>query len=257
MSSTATTPGETNPGNFYDSAPLEPNQLYQGEILSDVPIFNMPKPQSSWSLLRTRSGKRIHEALKHGELSGQVFVLDSNQSKEQWYEDRLGDYAMGVLDKRPVLVLSQTCDIETKNFIQVAPIREYTKNGEALERLKKGLILPAFWLKPHPPEINSDSYADFEEIQAVHKTYLKRINLKQHFRLSAERTRMLQSRITRYFGRPNSYDAQSDKAPTTGTYLCVWCFYMDALVTKLELNEGAEFKACPICAHTQWVIKGR
>lgn len=255
MSSSANTLGD--PEDFYDLVPLEPSQLYQGEILTDVPIFNMPKPQSCWSLLRTRSGKRIHEALKHGELGGQVFVLDSNQSKEQWYEDGLGDYAMGVLDKRPVLVLSQTCDIQTKTFIQVAPIREYTKSGDALERLKSGLILPAFWLKPHPPEIKLDSYADFEQIQAVHKSYVKQINSKQHFRLSAARTRMLQSRITRYFGRPNSYDAQSDKGPTTGAYLCVWCFYMDAVVTKLELNEGEAFKACPVCNHMQWVVKGR
>lgn len=171
MSSISNTPGES-PADFYDLSPLEASQLYQGEVLVDVPILNMPKPQGCWSLLRTvKSGKRIHDALKNGELGGTVQILDSNKSKEKWYDDVLGDYVMAVLDKKPVLVLSQTCDIQTKNFIQVAPIFEYTKTGDALDRRRSGLILPAFWLKPHPPDIPHESYADFEQIQSIHKTY--------------------------------------------------------------------------------------
>ncbi len=110
MSSSANTPGEADLEDFYDSSPLEQNQLYQGEILANVPILTTPKPTSGWTLLRTRSGRRVDEALEHGNLGGLVNVLNSNQSREQWYADGRGDFAMALLDKRPVLVLSQTCD---------------------------------------------------------------------------------------------------------------------------------------------------
>jgi hypothetical protein len=257
VSSTANTPGDDGPGDFYDSSPLERDHLYQGEILVDVPILNMPKPQSCWSLLRTRSGRRVGEALQNGNIGGPVNVLDSNQSQALWYADGLGDHVMAVLDKRPVLILNQTCDIQSKDFLQVAPIFPHGKGGEALARLKEGMIFQAFWLQPHQPEIPHDSYADFEQIQAVHKTYLKQIQPGQHFRLNAARTRLLQSAITRYFGRPNSYDARTDSAPITGTYLCVWCFYMDAIVSKVEATEGSHLQPCPICGRHQLVLKGR
>jgi len=220
----------------------------------------MPKP-SRWLLLRTKSGKRLDEALEQGNIGGLVRVLDSNQSKEEWQADGSGDFAMAALDKRPVLVLNQTCDIQSKDFLQVAPIYPLEPKDEdfekGLEKLKNGDKLSSFWIKKHPPEIKEESYADLVLTQAVHKTYIKKIQPGQHFRLNAERTRILQRFITRYFGRPNSYDANSDHAPTTGTYLCVWCFYMDALVTKVELTEGSSLVACPICNRTQWVIKGR
>jgi hypothetical protein len=96
----------------------------------------MPKP-SPWQLLRTyRTGRRIHEALQHGSLGGTVKVLDANLSVEQWYADGLGDYAMAVLDKRPAVVLSQTCDLQSKDFVQVAPIFPAETEGTYLARLQ-------------------------------------------------------------------------------------------------------------------------
>jgi hypothetical protein len=78
-----------------------------------------------------------------------------------------------------------------------------------------------------------------------------------HFRLSPESTRLLQRAITRYFGRPNSFDAYSDTGPVAGTFLCVRCFYRDARVTPIELAQGTSFPTCTSCGGTQWVLKGR
>jgi len=207
----------------------------------------------------------VNEALENGAVPGTVRVLDSNQSREQWYSDGLGDFAMAQLDKRPVLVLSQTCDIQNKDFIQVAPILPVSTGGDAgtegerddLDSLKNGEINNAFWLKSHPPEIQTDSFADLTLIQAVHISYVKRLTPAQHFRLGPARTRLLQQFITRYFGRPNSFDSRSDKVPRTGTYLCVGCFYMDARISSVSLEENAEFPLCQTCGGTQWVLKGR
>jgi hypothetical protein len=164
---------------------------------------------------------------------------------------------MAVLDKRPVVVLNQTCDVQNKDHLQVAPIFPAKSDEKYVEKLKNREILSAVWIKSHPPEILEESYADLELIQAVHKTYLKTILKEQHFRLSAERIRILQGAITRYFGRPNSFDSKLDTVPADGTYLCVACFYLDARVTQLTLGKDSRFPACENCHGTGWVLKGR
>jgi hypothetical protein len=256
VTSSANIPGNINPDDFYYAAPLEPHLLYQGEILADIPTLAMPKP-SLWLLLRTRSGRRVDEALEQGNIGGLVRVLDSNQSKEEWQADNRGDFAMALLDKNPVLVLNQTCDVQSNHFIQVAPIFSAVAEKRDVEKLMKGEVYSAFWLKKRPPEIPDESYADLEIIQAVHKSYIKRIRPDQHFRLNSERTRELQRTLTRYFGRPNSFDSRSDSVPRAGTYLCVSCFYMDARVTSVSIEEGEKFSACKTCGGTAWVLKGR
>src|SRR5258708_5793199 len=104
----------------------------------------MPK-DTRWLLLRTKSGKMVNDALQSGTLGGLVKVLDSNQSNEEWYNATDGDFVMARLSKRPVLVLSQTCDVQTKQFIQVAPIFAAEGANDHLDRLRKGQILSAFW----------------------------------------------------------------------------------------------------------------
>ena len=247
--------GEGQDDQFYDAAPLEPHLLYQGEILVDVPILAMPKP-SRWLLLRTKSGKPVDEALQGGNLGGTVKVLDSNQSKEQWYGGSNGDFTLARLSKNPVVVLSQTCDVQTKQFIQVAPIFPAEGGSDHLARLRDGKILSAFWLKEHVPQL-PEGYADLELVQAVHQSYVKRLLPQQHFRLSHERARELQRFLTRYYGRPNSFDAGADRAPRDGVYLCVRCFYMDAAVTQVTREEGQDFEVCAVCSGRGWVLKGR
>lgn len=237
---------------FYDSAPVEPNLIYQGEILIETPLLLVRK-EKRWLLLRTRSGKTIHEALKGGSLSGPVNVLDSNQTKIEWHNAVDGDSAVAYLTKRPVLVLSQNCDLENKDFIQVAPI--YPADPEDLEGLKSGNELySAFYLESHQPDF-PESFADLERIQAVHKSYIKRPDGGKHFRLSPTQIRLLQRHITRYFGRPNSYDARVDKAPSTDTYLCADCFYLGGVATPVDLSEGQAIQPCERCGGVQWVRK--
>ncbi len=238
--------------DFYEAAPVEPLSIYQGEVLVEVPLL-LVKKESRWLLLRTNSGRTIHEALHNGELGGTVKVLDSNQSAEKWRTAIDGDSAVAYLTKRPVLVLSQTCDIENKDFIQVAPI--YEADPADVPRLQAGNdMYSAFYLPAHPPHFR-DSYADFERMQAIHKTYIKRLNPDQHFRLKDKRLRELQSQITRFFGRPNSYDARTDKAPSADTFLCVDCFYFAGRATAIECEKNEDFPLCNVCGGHSWLRK--
>ena len=252
MTSTATSLGKSNYSEFYDAAPPEPHLLYQGEILVDVPVLSMPKP-TRWLLLRTQSGKTIHDALQNGNLGGRVKVLDSNMTAIMWDAAGVeGDYAIGLISKRPVLVLSQTCDVQNKDFIQVAPI--YKPQDESyIGKLTRGEVISAFRLKPHLPDWNGEMYADLEQIQAIHKSYRK--SPPRHFRLSQSSVLHLQRAITKYFGRPNSFRAGDDRAPRSATYLCTQCIYRDALVTKLELQNGEDFTNCPACDGVDWIIQ--
>lgn len=255
MNSTEDLPGnpvEEDP--FYDAAPTEPHLLYQGEIFFDVPLFIMVR-ETRWLLLRTGSGKPMLEALQNGQTPGTVRVHDSNKTAILWEEAGYdGDFAMGRLSKRPVIVLSQTCDVQTKNFIQVAPIYP-TDDENYIGKLQRGEIISAVWLKPHPPHWTVNSYADLEQIQAVHKSYFRKLPIDQHFRLHPLRVQRLQQAITRYFGRPNSFDVGADKAPRTATYLCTYCFYWNGVISKLELQEGDPFQECATCHRPQWIIQ--
>lgn len=242
------------PDSFYDAAPPEPHLIYQGEILVEVPLLLVQK-ETRWLLLRTRSGRTIHEALKDGGIGGTVQVLDSHLSEEKWRNAYDGDSAVAYLTKRPVLVLTQTCDIEHKDFIQVAPI--YPADPDDIEKLKTGNdSYSAFYLAARPPHLPTESFADLERMQAVHKTYIRHLKQEQHFRLTSTNVQELQRYITRYFGRPNSYDARTDSAPMTGTYLCVDCFYLDGIATAADLKAADHFYECEICHGVKWVRKG-
>lgn len=251
---------EPDENSFYDdAAPLEPHLIYQGEILLGVPLVTMRKPLR-WLLLRTGKGGPIHEVLGIGETPKTVKVLDSNLTEVKWEKDvgPDGDYAMALLSKRPILVLSQTCDVQNKDFIQVAPIYPAPPDDSYVGKLIRNEILSAFRLPRHPPDWEGEAFADLEQIQAVHKSYRK---VKKgdaeylHFRLRPEKTLKLQQNLTRYFGRPNAFDAGTDKAPRTATYLCVQCFYRDGCITKVDLPENGDFKACAKCGGPSWVIQ--
>jgi hypothetical protein len=247
--------GNLKPENeFYDAAPVEPHLIYQGEVLVDVPLLLVQKDKR-WLLLRTNSGRTIHEALKDGGIGGTVKVLDSNQTEAKWRNAIDGDSVVAYLTKRPVLVLSQTCDCENKDFIHVAPI--YAADPEDIGKLKAGKdVYSAFYLESHPPHIPAASFADLERMQAIHKSYINRLDLAQHFRLKDKHVRNLQRHITRYFGRPNSFDSRVDVVPRTDTYLCIECFYFDGVATAVTFEEGAPFRECEKCHGVKWVRKG-
>jgi hypothetical protein len=249
---TSTTNGENPAESFYDAAPLEPHLLYQGEILIDLPLILMPAT-SRWLLLRARSGAPLEEALNRGDNPRLAKVLDSNQTQLAW-DGADGDYVMARLSKRPVLVLSQTCDVSTKDFIAVAPIHPVDSvTPERKEAAIQGGLFDVFYLPANAEPSLSESFADFSQLQAVHQSYIKRFSPTQHFRLTPAKTRLLQQRITRYFGRPNSFDAREDKVPADGTYQCIGCFYMGGVVSSCTLAEGGEFHLCEACGGFQWV----
>jgi hypothetical protein len=210
----------------------------------------MPKA-SRWLLLRTRSGTPVEEALDKGDNPRVVKVLDSNQTTLEW-KGADGDYVMARLTKRPVLVISQTCDIETKDWFAAAPIKPVESISEEQKQTAiDGQVFDLFYLPANVSRGFAESVADLSELQAVHKSYVKRISQDQHFRLSPVRTLALQSHVTRYFGRPNSFDARYDRVPGDGVYLCVRCFFMAGIATSRELMSGDGFPTCA-CGGIQW-----
>jgi hypothetical protein len=252
---TATTNGEAETPSFYEAAPLEPLLLYQGEILIDVPLLLMPKP-TRWLLLRTRENLHL-DTLNKGINPSSVKVLDSNQTAVAWADGSYdSDYAMARLSRNPVIVVSQTCDISNKDYIAVAPVHPaHLSPPETIEKAKQGEIFDAFYLPAHVLPHLGESFADFSQIQSVHKSYIKRIAPEQHFRLTEANILLLQQRITRYFGRPNSFDARVDRAPGDGVYQCIACFYVDGVVSSCTVQKGDDLPHCETCGGFQWIKK--
>jgi hypothetical protein len=239
--------------SFYDAAPLEPHLLYQGEIIIDQPVL-YPIKASRWLMVRTYKGGSVLEAIQNGQTPTGLKVWDSNKVDLLWDEHKLGDFALGQLQKVPALVLSQTCDIGTKDSIQIAPIFPAPQDDSYVGKLLRLDIFSAFPIPPHPPEIETNSFADLEQIQSVPKSYLKRIKPEHHFRLRPENILNLQRHITRFFGRPNSFDAGADKVPREGKYLCIRCVYSNGIISSIELKEKADFPRCSKCGGPQWIF---
>lgn len=253
MSSIGISPGENlNGKDFWDAAPLEPHLLYQGEVLIDMPFLSMAK-ETRWLWVSSWSGKPIDVALKQGGIGSKVYVHDSNQTAIEWDKNPNGVFAIGRLSKGPMLMVGQNCDIQNHDFIQVAPIFPLPQEDQAyVDRVRSGDIISAFPLNEHPPELPMESYADILLLQAVHKSYIRRPDPKKHFRLGHSQILNLQRAITKYFGRPNAFDAGVDKVPRTGNYLCLRCFHFKGEITKALLSEGADFTACEKCGDKKW-----
>ena len=59
----------------------------------------------------------------------------------------------GVLDKSPAVVLSQTGDVQSKNFLQIAPIFPVGADTAYLGKLKNRKVLSAVWMPTHPQNL--------------------------------------------------------------------------------------------------------
>jgi len=114
---------KATPDDFYDQNPIEPGKVYQGEIVTEVPVLFLPPSTERWLLLRTDrfpieevvAGKRTPSVLK---------VVDANKTDEAWRKDGGPEWVVALASKYRLLVISHTCDIAapTKKSIQVAPV---------------------------------------------------------------------------------------------------------------------------------------
>lgn len=181
---------EAAPLTFY-AQPTDPSAFYQGDIVLDVPFFSVPakpvvaRPPQRQRRFTPRDCVNAHLA--------------------SFYQ--LGDaFASGVEafvlvgQRHPVLVVSQTCDIQHRSHVLVAPVRRAAEveQPDLRDNIMQNGVNYYFAL-PDAPELG-DCFADMSKILAVRLTMLR---LERRVAtLSAEARQVLQLHLSTFLTRP-------------------------------------------------------
>ena len=235
---------------WYDPHP-DPSSIYQGDLLVDVPVVLMPPAgDGPWVLLRPSLPLTLEDALAgnipkifrpHAENASNVMAWTGQQELV---------LAKGI--KTPIIVVTQTCDIDRRRFIHVAPV--YGVEGldqRKIESLALNEIQYWFYLPDNPPARPVRQFADLSQIVPVHNSYLRRARRLE--RLTPLATTELQKKLASFHGRPFGFNTR-DAVPQDADYVCARCFYVYAQITRRTIPAGQQFPPYERCgADVLWV----
>jgi hypothetical protein len=241
--------------DWYESEP-DLTSFYQGDIIRDVPITFLPDKISKWFILRPGAQSKKHvDDLLRGDICKWFESFPEGQLKDAWNFGKKEEYVAAKAFRLNVIILTQTCDLENRNYYQIAPIYpETNQKASALENLRENYLNYAFYLPAVAPYIEENSYAELSHTCVVPKAYFPRDSVGQRLaaRLTNYARAALQAQIANYFGRPFGFSAK-DRASVTGEYVCVSCFYKSGVAVRTSFQAGANFTACAACGAALWI----
>jgi hypothetical protein len=235
---------------------IDLTSFYQGDIVRDVPIIFLPDKISKWFILRpgTNSKKHVDDVLR-GEICKWFESTPEGSLKDVWQHGQKEELVAAKAFRMNAIILTQTCDLENRNYYQVAPVYPETKQKEsAFAPLRENQINYGFYVPALAPHIVENSYADLSHTCVVPKAYFPKNAVMPMLsaRLSHYARTALQSHIANYFGRPFGFSAR-DRASVTGDYSCVACFFRFGAAVKAPFQSGANFTPCAKCNETLWI----
>jgi hypothetical protein len=235
--------------DWYDATP-DPVGFFQGDILEGVPVVVMPPAGSGkWVLLRPGLPVTRDQALAGN--TPKVFrPFVAGTAPDEWVTP--DELVLAKATKRAIIVITQTCDLERRNFVQVAPVYPArTMSASKQASLEKNEINYLFFLPMAEPAVPEKCFADLSQITSVHKSYMAQANLKK--RLSNEGRARFQMHLSTFHGRPFGF-ATADAVSQSGDYLCLCCFLTTAVVERATMAAGALFGECNRCGpRALWV----
>lgn len=158
-------------------------RIYQGDILKDQIIITIPQ---NIQILR--------------ELENKEYKFFSLEELNDAFEQEVHEITVVNAVKTNVIILSQTCDIERREFISIAPVFPLTKIES--EKKKGSIRNHKFNYRFYIAESDAlpESYAELTLINSIKKEIL-RLD-KRICSLSDYARQWLQDTLNRYFCRP-------------------------------------------------------
>jgi hypothetical protein len=241
--------------DWYDPNP-DLTSFYQGDVVRDVPVVFLPDKISKWFVLRPdeRSKKHVDDVLK-GEICKWFESFPEGQLRDRWQYGNREEYVAAKAFLMNVAILTQTCDLEHRNYYQIAPLYpERAEKESALEHLRANDLNYAFYLPAYAPHIPENSFANLAQTSFIPKAYFPKNTVEQ--RLGARLTHLartgLQEQLANYFGRPFGFGTR-DTASITAEYFCVSCFYRSGHSLALQFQAGTNFTKCAECGDARWI----
>jgi hypothetical protein len=236
--------------SWYSGAP-EDDSLYQGDVVKNVPVVLMPPVQGPWIILRPSPPQTVEQVLA-GQTPRVLKPHAESARPDAWQLGRDLVLAKGV--RNDVMVVTQSCDLGVRNWIQVAPIYPASTIEDAGKRdsLGRNEIGYMFVLPEDPPRMPVTSFAELSQITSVHKSYLRRAERSVHLAPTARA--LFQKHLAVLHGRPFSYNLR-DVVPQSGEYLCHACFVNRRVIARGEHQQGQPFGECPTCGvDALWIL---
>jgi hypothetical protein len=241
--------------DWYEPRP-DLSSFYQGDIVKDVPVIFLPDKISKWFLLRPNlQGTKYIDAVLKGEICKWFEAFPEGQLKDAWRYGNREEFAAAKARLMNVILLTQSCDLEHRNYYQIAPIYpETAQKASALPLLRENGLNYTFFLPAFAPSIWENSYADLAHTTLIPKAYFPKDTVWQALgaRLTELARTALQQQVAEYFGRPFGF-AERDKARKTAEYACISCFYRTASSVKKHFEQDAHFTKCEICGEARWL----
>jgi len=235
--------------DWYDPDP-DPAGFFQGDILESVPVVLMPPAGSGkWVLLRPSLPVTLEQALA-GNTPKLFRPFVAGTAPEEWMTP--DELVLAKATKRAIMVITQTCDLERRNFVQVAPVYGVRSLSESKQAsVERNEVNYLFYLPIAEPGIGEESFADLSQIISVHNSYIREAKLAK--RLSNEGRARLQTHLAKFHGRPFGFSFE-DRVSQGGEYVCLRCFLTAAVVEKKCLTAGTDFGGCDRCgSEALWV----
>lgn len=238
------------PGVRYRPSPYQ-RPLFQGDILDGVPVLAMPPNQGRWILLLP-TGTMSREEVVRGKRPKAFLPRSEESVADAW--SLSAEAVVAKASKIPVILVTQTCDLDWRKHYQVAPVKGVSGLDEPkLRSLQTDEIGYWYYLPARPPEFPNESYADLTNMTSVHRSYFDAARILCRF-TNKERS-YFQSALADFHGSPFGFGFR-DRVPETGRYGCLSCFHSGVFETT-EIEVGGAFPECRRCGQAAlWVLIG-
>jgi hypothetical protein len=226
--------------SWYDPVP-DRSGHYQGDVVDDIPILHPPPADKGWYLLRPSTPTTLSEA-RAGKVPKAFLPRAEKSLTDAWQSGP--EFPLISAHRGRVMLLTQTCDIDNRTVVQVAPVLEASLLAGKLESLRKNDINYLFHLPSDPPAIEKESMVDLSQIAWVQKGHLRQGRFVR--RLTRQATVTLQGKLARMHGRLFAF-SPADQVPQDGEYVCFGCFIKKLIVTSKRFATGSRFTSCDVC----------
>lgn len=227
--------------SWYDKNP-DLSRLEQGDVLEGVPVVFGPPKNKRWTLLRPLpKGSPIEEA--ESGLPRQFRGDADWKFPTAWNKPEELVLARAWVGR--IMIVSQSCDIDWRKHIQVAPVREAEPDfaGESLSKVMENAYGYLFALPADLPDFPA-SYADLSRITSADASYFRPDCLIK--RLSSRGMIELQASLTDFYARAIGFNIR-DSVPQEGLYACASCFTEGRALIHEKIKRGGNFPPCRAC----------
>lgn len=237
--------------SWYERA-VDSGSLYQGDVIGRVPVVFMPPAGGGqWIILRPSPPQTVAQVLA-GQTPRVLKPHPESSRPDAWQLGQDLVLAKGI--RQSVMIVTQSCDLGHRPWVQVAPVFPASKIQSAAKRESLAIneIGYMFYLPADPPRLLENSLADLSMITSIHESYLR--GTTAALRLTSSARALFQKHLANLHGRPFSFNLKDD-VPESGEYLCHQCFIQHRRISMGVHQQGQKFNPCPLCGtDALWIL---